>query len=379
MFPNGHLAKDREGFHPPPTPPLLEVALGGADRLRRCYGEILDTLGFGPVTAPSRVIFSLAGMRLRDYGGPTNAPAFVIVAAPFKRAYIWDLAPEASVIRRLSERGFHPFLIEWAECHEQPSFGLADYADRLPGAAIAAVARHTGARRVILAGHSLGGTLAALFAALHPRRVAALVLLEAPTAFAQAGAFAPLVAALPTASLTNLVALLPGSLLDLGSVTASPVSFIVTRWLDGLASAADPQASLSRLRVERWIFDEFPMSATFLAELVDQLYREDRFMRGTLSIAGCAANPAALAMPVLNVMRPESLLIPGGMIRLFHEKIPSRNKRLLRYDGESGVALRHVGILVGPEAHRELWPKILEWARGSAGPGQSKTAARRRG
>jgi hypothetical protein len=90
--------------------PLLEVAFGEVDRLRRHYGEILDTLGFGPVTAPSRIIFSLAGMRLRDYGGPTNAPAFVIVAAPFKRAYIWDLAPEASVIRRLSERGFHPFL-----------------------------------------------------------------------------------------------------------------------------------------------------------------------------------------------------------------------------------------------------------------------------
>jgi polyhydroxyalkanoate synthase len=189
-------------------------------------------------------------------------------------------------------------------------------------------------------------------------------------AFAQAGAFAPLVATLPTASLSELVALLPGSLLDLGSVTASPVSFIVTRCLDGLASAGDPHASLNHLRVERWILDEFPMSAIFLAELVDQLYREDRFMRGTLSIAGCAANPAALAMPVLNVMRPESLLIPGEMIRLFHEKIPSRNKRLLRYDGESGVALRHVGVLVGPQAHRELWPKILEWARGSAGPSQ---------
>jgi hypothetical protein len=43
----------------------LEVAFGGVDRLRRHYGEILDTLGFGPVTAPSRIILSLAGMRLR--------------------------------------------------------------------------------------------------------------------------------------------------------------------------------------------------------------------------------------------------------------------------------------------------------------------------
>ena len=136
------------GFDPPPTPPVLEAVFGGADRLRRRYGDMLDMLGFGPVTAPRRICFSLPGMRLRDYGGPAAALAFVIVAAPFKRANIWDLAPEVSVIRQLSQRGFHPFLIEWAECREQASFGLADYADRLPLAAIAAVAWRTGSRVV---------------------------------------------------------------------------------------------------------------------------------------------------------------------------------------------------------------------------------------
>ena len=201
------------------------------------------------------------------------------------------------------------------------------------GFAGAVVARHTGSRRIILAGHSLGGTLAAPFAALHPSCVAALVLLEAPTPFAEGGTFA--------------------------------------RWFDGLASAADPRASLNYLRVARWTLDEFPMSGIFLGEVVDQLYREDRFMHGTLSIAGRAATPAALAMPVLNVMRPESLVIPPEMIRRFHEKIPRQNKRLLRYVSEIGVALRHIGVLVGPHAHRELWPEIAEWARGAARPSQS--------
>ena len=157
------------------------------------------------------------------------------------------------------------------------------------GFAGAVVARHTGSRRIILAGHSLGGTLAALFAALHPSCVAALVLLEAPTPFAEGGTFA--------------------------------------RWFDGLASAADPRASLNYLRVARWTLDEFPMSGIFLGEVVDQLYREDRFMHGTLSIAGRAATPAALAMPVLNVMRPESLVIPPEMIRRFHETAAALRQR----------------------------------------------------
>lgn len=89
-------ARRAVGVDPPSSSPL-ESVFGGTDRLRRRYGEILDTLGFGPVTTPSRIIFSLPGMQLRDYGGPADAPAFVIVAAPFKRAY---LGPRAGGERR---------------------------------------------------------------------------------------------------------------------------------------------------------------------------------------------------------------------------------------------------------------------------------------
>jgi polyhydroxyalkanoate synthase subunit PhaC len=45
------------------------------------------------------------------------------------------------------------------------------------------LARETGQMRVVLAGHSLGGTLAAIFPSLHPERVRGLALLEAPTKF----------------------------------------------------------------------------------------------------------------------------------------------------------------------------------------------------
>jgi polyhydroxyalkanoate synthase len=33
---------------------------------------------------------------------------------------------------------------------------------------------------------------------------------------------------------------------------------------------------------------------------------------------------------------------------------------VLEYPGDVGVALQHVGVLVGATAHRELWPRILD-------------------
>jgi polyhydroxyalkanoate synthase len=45
----------------------------------------------------------------------------------------------------------------------------------------------------------------------------------------------------------------------------------------------------------------------------------------------------------------------------FVEAAASRAKTLLDYEGDIGVALQHVGPLVGRNAHALLWPKIVEW------------------
>jgi polyhydroxyalkanoate synthase len=34
---------------------------------------------------------------------------------------------------------------------------------------------------------------------------------------------------------------------------------------------------------------------------------------------------------------------------------------VLWYEGDVGVVLQHLGMLVGRRAHQELWPAILDW------------------
>src|SRR3546814_8195926 len=70
---------------------------------------------------------------------------------------------------------------------DMDGLGLADYADRLIGAAIDAIEAETGRPGMAVAGHSLGGTLAAIFASLNPDRVRGLVLVDAPLSFGEAG------------------------------------------------------------------------------------------------------------------------------------------------------------------------------------------------
>jgi polyhydroxyalkanoate synthase len=68
-----------------------------------------------------------------------------------------------------------------------------------------------------------------------------------------------------------------------------------------------------------------------------------------------------LRAPLLNVLDPRSTVIPPGAILPFHDSAASPAKRVLHYEGDIGVNLQHVGVLVGASAHARIWPAIFEW------------------
>lgn len=336
------------------------------DRLRRARGERLEALGWGAIETPWREVCRTGGMRLRAYGeGRGAGPVLLLVPAPIKRASIWDLAPGRSVVQHALAAGCHIGLIEWTEPEgDVVRYGLEDYADRLLGAAVEVTARTHRTSRVLLAGHSLGGTFAAIFTALHPERVRGCVLLEAPLHFApDAGALGSLVAAAPCGPEATSAALdvVPGSLLSALAVAADPSEFIGARWVDAMASAADPEAFGTHLRVLRWSLDELAMPAKLFEDVAGLLCRDDAFHRGSLTIAGRRVGPAQLDMPLLGVVDPDSVLVPPRSMIPFLERTAASWELRRHRETSAGVAFRHLGALIGRDAHRDLWPGILRW------------------
>ncbi len=342
------------------------------DRMRRWQGRVLDALGLGPIETPFRVVRCQPGVTLKAYGTDGDAgPAVLLVPAPIKRASIWDLVPWASVVRQCLRGGARVYLTQW----ERPGaaeqgFGLAEYADRLLLDCLDAIAVETGRPAAVLAGHSLGGTLTAIFSALHPERVRGLVLLGAPLHFGpDVGILDRLAAAVPP-GLLAVPGNVPGSFLDLVSVLAFPIAFEAARWADWVRSLPDPRALETHLRVERWTLDEMPLAARLFREVVGAVYREDRFLRGTWVVRGRRAAPEAITAPLLSVVDQHCPIAPPQSVLPFHRAVGSAERRLLWYEGDTGVALRHLGMLVGRSAHRRLWPEIVRWIRALEEPGR---------
>lgn len=339
-----------------------------ADELRRAQARGLALLGFGPAEQPYRVVASGALWKLRRYAGhegvPDSGPTILILPAPIKRPYIWDLAPSASVVCRCLAEGLRVFLLEWKSPSQRTATcGLPDLADDAVVEALAALSEETGDTRPILIGHSLGGTFAAIFAALYPERLAGLVLLSAPLCLsAGISPFRDALAAMPLAWLPAS-GVLPGSLLSEISAMASPATFVWSRFWDMAASGLDARAAQIRPRVEHWALDEMPLSARLVHDIFQLLYCENRLCNGTLTIHERQARPSALRLPTLAVANVADEVAPPASAARFLDAMPDVEKRLIELPGETGVVLQHLSVLLGREALARTWPEIVAWIR----------------
>ena len=241
--------------------------------------------------------------------------------------------------------------------------GLEDYASRMILACLDAVSAETMQSKVFVAGHSLGGTLAAIFASLHPERVQGLVELEGPMEFqAGVGRLEAAVAIAPGAgTITETLGNVPGSFMSAASNWADPITFSNEPLLDWLASCRSPTAMATHLRVRRWTLDETPLPRRLFEEVVEPLYRENLFAEGKLVVGRRTAEPRGITAPILAVSDPRSRIIPSCSIEAYRLRTGSRDVQTLEYEGDVGVMLQHVGVLVGDDAHRSLWPRILAW------------------
>jgi poly[(R)-3-hydroxyalkanoate] polymerase subunit PhaC len=127
--------------------------------------------------------------------------------------------------------------------------------------------------------------------------------------------------------------------------------------------------------VERWALDEVPLPGRLVHQIAEWPYRENRFCRGALIVL--TVGPSCLDVPTLAVVNTADEVAPLASIEALLDALPTKDVSLITYPGEIGVALQHLGILVGREAYARVWPNIIAWL--AAHRWKADPAANRRG
>jgi len=345
-----------DGFH--------QVYFAVMDEVRRRQADTLAACGLGQVECDCCVLASGPHWRLRAYEPADGWASVLIVPAQIKRSYVWDIDPSRSVIRYCLEHGLAVYLLDWkpATCGYGPA-GLEDYADQAISECVAGVARGGRGQKPFLIGHSLGGTLAAMHAALHPQGLQGLVLIGAPLCFEPGvSRFRDSLVRLVPSTVPD-TGVVPGSLLSQVSAPAAPRSFVWERLMDAVLCTADPSAMAIHARVERWALDEVALPGRLVHQIVRWLYHEDRFCRATLRIRNTEIGPSSLDVPILALLNTADEIVPPASMMGFLDAIRDRNASVISYAGEPGVGLQHLALLVGCKAYDQVWPGVIAWLK----------------
>ena len=348
---------------------LLELSRRGRSKLDRLHEVLTTPSHYGTGATPATVVYrenKLRLLRLLDENGKPRdgKPPVLFVPAPVSRYFIMDLLPRRSFAGYVAAAGFDVYIADFGTPSREDRFAdLSYYVEGLVRRCVRTVTALTGRDAINVIGYCLGGTLALLYAALHPDTVRRLVLLTTTVDGDVEGGI-PWVASkmglegesydrprlVPAAEVKSWFEMLaPGS--------NSVVGRVNDLW-DRLDDAPE------RLREVRtmasWVDDVVPAPGRLLAELYRKLGPgANGLMKGTATIGDRLIDFKAVAIPVLSVSAEKDTIAPAAGVDAIRAIVPQAE--VLRLPGG------HVGIVAG-RAAAALWKRTVEFLGSGEGP-----------
>jgi polyhydroxyalkanoate synthase subunit PhaC len=285
----------------------------------------------------------------------------LLVFALMNRSSILDLRPGNSFVEYMLAQGYDLYLLDWGSPGPEDSeLGIADYVLEYLPRAIRKLKTVSGSETFSLLGWCIGALLSTLYASLRPDDgLKNLILLTAPLDFSnkEAIGFSQMADAryLDVDRMLQAYGNMPGEMIDYGAKMLKPVENFVGSTVRVLDNLDDTKLVDSWHAMNTWVTDGIPMAGATWRQLIVDFYREDRLMRGTLSLRGEKVDLFSLRANLLDVIAEADHITPPCQSETVIARVGSADKEVLRVPGG------HIGVMVGSAAARLTWPKIEAW------------------
>jgi poly(3-hydroxyalkanoate) synthetase len=341
----------------------------GHDQSKSYPGQDPDP---GPDPDPASVI-------VHDYSTCTHEASLsclqtpTLVVAPFALhdAALADLAPHHSLMARLQQEGLNRLaLIEWVTASSQTAHHTISHQIDL----LDAIVTRQG-NRVNLIGLCQGGWLSLIYAALFPKKVRRLVLVGAPIDF-HAGLPEPM--RLGHALVPNF---LSESFNTFGfNIWCAPfashsqpiIRGRALRWLWPYALDQDwqiagvlqipelmphAQRQMAIRALRQWDQRMLDLPAPYFWQVLQWLYRDNRLVRGQLSIKGERVDLKRVSCPVALLAGAQDTITPKNQLLAVTTMLDTRPSDIRIAIAPCG----HLALFMGHDSLSDYWPDIAQW------------------
>ncbi|HEY2421252.1 MAG TPA: alpha/beta fold hydrolase [Neobacillus sp.] len=216
-------------------------------------------------------------------------PVFFVYSL-LNKPYILDIGEGSSVIGGLTNKGYDVYLLDWGSPgYEDKNISLDDYIlDYLENAVKRAI-RHSGAKEISMVGYCLGGTISAIFTSITKLPIKNLVLATVPIDFSMGIVPDMWLKGLQNGLLNfdrfaDVYGVIPpeimyGMFRGLSPIYVSPYINLITR-------AHDANYVEKWRRMDKWTKDSASFSGAAFKQLFNDLYRDNKLLKGELMIGG---------------------------------------------------------------------------------------------
>ena len=311
---------------------------------------------------PHEVVYEEDRIRLIRYigqGPVRHKTPMLFVFALVNRPYIVDLKPGKSVVSHFVNAGFDTYLIDWGHpTNADRHLTLDDHINGYLHNCVDYIAERTGVAKVNLIGYCMGGTIAAMFTALHQDLVKNLILMTAGIDFSDKTGLinvwgSPEV--FDVDAFVDAFGNMPATFMQGAFMMMKPIQSFIEKPI-GFIEKMDDEAFVDDFfAMEGWINDNVDVPGEVYREFVKYLYQQNRLVKGTMPVGKHTVNLRNINCPILNLMARNDDLVPCGMSAPFNDLVSSQDRKAITFP------TGHIGLAVSSKSQRELWPQVVEW------------------
>jgi len=312
-------------------------------------------------TTPHEVVFTENKLRLLHYSPVVKDPEavpLILIFALINRPSILDLKPGRSVVEVLLNKGIDVYLIDWgAPGDEDNHLDLNHYVNRYIKQVIKKVKRISGSEKVSILGYCMGGTMSAIYTALHPEDVKNLILLTAGIDYKVEGTLS-LWGDKENFDVDKFIDAFgnaPPEFLQSGFLFLKPVQNMISKYVNFYENIDNEAFVDNFLAMEKWLNDNIAVPGEVFREFIKYFYQENRLVENKLRINGELVELKNIKCPAMNLIAEHDHLVPPDSSIGFNDLISSKDKETIVFP--SG----HIGLSVSSKSLKGLWPEVADW------------------
>lgn len=288
----------------------------------------------------------------------TTTPTLICYAL-VNKYYMMDLQEGKSFIGGLLDNGLDLYLLDWGYPTKDDEFlTMEDHILGYMDDAVDRIRKDCGVEKINLLGVCQGGTFSAIYTALRQDKIKNLITLVAPIDFStddkllfKWGKY------LDIDAMVEAYGVIPGSFMNNGFLLLQPITLTTNKYLDLIDKLDDQDAIDNFITMEKWIFDSPAQAGETIRQFINDLYHDNKLIKGELMIGDEKVDLKNITAPLLNIFAKQDHQVPNAASEPFPKYVSSKDTENHLID------TGHIGLFVSGRSLKQVVPLVSDWVK----------------